>query len=160
MDKVVAADLNADDPVNFAANKLVIVTEKGNPKNIDALADLAEPGTVVVLCDTTVPCGKFADEVLVNANVTVTPKSRETNVKATLSKVELGEADAAIVYVSDAKSSDQVDAVRIPDEVNVITTLPIVLLKGAKHAPVAQAWIDFVVAHESELVDAYGFLAQ
>jgi molybdate transport system substrate-binding protein len=158
MDKVVTANLNAGAPVNFAKNKLVIVTEKGNPKNIHTLADLAEPGTVVVLCDAKVPCGKFANQVLANAKVTVTPKSREANVKATLAKVELGEADAAIVYVSDAKSSDKVDAVQIPDEVNVITTLPIVVLKDAKNAAVAQAWSDFVVAHESELVDAYGFL--
>jgi molybdate transport system substrate-binding protein len=158
MDKVVEANLNAGDPVNFAKNRLVIVTEKGNPKNIRTPADLAKPGTVVVLCDSTVPCGKFADQVLANAKVTVTPKSREANVKATLSKVELGEADAAIVYVSDAKSSDKVDAVQIPDAVNVITTLPIVALKGAKNAPVAQAWSDFVVAHENELVETYGFL--
>jgi molybdate transport system substrate-binding protein len=158
MDKVVAADLNADDPVNFVKNKLVIVTEKGNPRNIRTPADLAKRGTIVVLCDPSVPCGKFADQVLDNAKVAVTPKSREANVKATLSKVELGEADAAIVYVSDATSSGKVDAVPIPDEVNVITTLPIVLLAGAENAPVAQAWIDFVVAHESELVDTYGFL--
>ena len=79
--------------------------------------------------------------------------------KATLSKVELGEADAAIVYVSDAKSSDKVDAVQIPDAVNVITTLPIVVLKDAKNAPVAKAWSDFLVVRgESELVDTYGFL--
>jgi len=158
MDKVVKAKLTAGEPVNFAKNKLVIVTEKGNPKNITTPADLAKPGTVVVLCDPSVPCGKFADQVLANAKVTVTPKSREANVKATLSTVEQGEADAAIVYVSDAKSSDKVDAVQIPDDLNVITTLPIVLLKDAKNAALAQAWIDFVVAHESELVDTYGFL--
>jgi molybdate transport system substrate-binding protein len=158
MDKVVKANVNAGDPVNFAKNKLVIVTEKGNPKNIRTPADLAKPDTVVVLCDSSVPCGKFADQVLANAKVTVTPKSREANVKATLSKVEQGEADAAIVYVSDAKSSDKVDSVQIPDDVNVITTLPIVVLKDAKNAPLAQAWIDFVVAHERELVDTYGFL--
>ncbi len=158
MNKVVEANRNAGDPVNFAKNKLVIVTEKGNPKNIRTPADLAKPGTVVVLCASSVPCGKFADQVLANAKVTVTPKSREANVKATLSKVELGEADAAIVYVSDAKSSDKVDSVQIPDAVNVITTLPIVVLQDAKNAPVAKAWSDFLVAHESELVDTYGFL--
>jgi molybdate transport system substrate-binding protein len=158
MDKVVAANANAGQPVNFAKNELTIVVEKGNPKNVATLEDLTQPGMVVVLCDVTVPCGKFANQVLNNAGVAVTPKSRDANVKATLSKVELGEADAAIVYVTDAKSSDSVDAVQIPDEVNVVTTLPIVVLKDAKNAPLAQAWVDFVVAHESELVDTYGFL--
>src|SRR5205823_4599919 len=76
-----------------------------------------KPGVVVVLCDPTVPCGKFADQVLANAKVTVTPKSREVNVKATLSKVEVGEADAAIVYVTDVKGSGKVEGVPIPDAV-------------------------------------------
>jgi len=80
-------------------------------------------------------------------------------VKATLSKVELGEADAAIVYVSDVASSGKVDGVQIPDSVNVVTMLPVVALKGSKHPTFAQAWVDFVVAHENELVDRYGFLS-
>ena len=69
--------------------------------------------------------------------------------KATLSKVELGEADAAIVYVTDVASSGKVDGVEIPDDVNVVTTLPIVALKDSKNAALAQAWVDFVVAHKS-----------
>lgn len=158
MNKVVAAHDNSGSPVNFAKNKLEIAVEKGNPKHIATLADLAKSGIVVVLCDSTVPCGKFADEVLANAKVTLTPKSREVSVKATLSKVELGEADAAIVYVSDVKSSGKVDGVQIPDTVNVLTTLPIVTLKGSKNSALAQAWDAFVVAHESELVSTYGFL--
>jgi molybdate transport system substrate-binding protein len=111
----------------------------------------------VVLCDSTVPCGKFADQILANAKVTVTPKSRELNVKATLSKVELGEADAAIVYVTDVKSSGKVEGVTIPDAVNVLTTLPIVALRDSGHAALADAWVKFVVANEHELVTKYGF---
>jgi molybdenum ABC transporter, periplasmic molybdate-binding protein len=159
MDKLVAAKANAGDPVDFAKNKLEIAVEKGNPKQIATLADLSKSGVVVVLCDTTVPCGKFADEVLANAKVTVTPKSREGSVKATLSKVELGEADAAIVYVSDVASSGKVDGVQIPDDVNAVTTLPVVALKDTKNSAVARAWVDFVVAHQSELVNDFGFLA-
>ena len=158
MGKVIAASANAGDPVDFVKNKLEIAVEQGNPKQIKTLEDLTKSGTVVVLCDPSVPCGKFADQVLENAGVTVTPASREASVKATLSKVELGEADAAIVYVSDVASSGKVDGVEIPDDVNVITTLPIVKLKDAKNAALAQAWLDFVVAHSSELVDTYGFL--
>jgi molybdate transport system substrate-binding protein len=159
MDKLVAAKANATAPVDFVRNKLEIAVEKGNPKQITSLADLTRAGMIVVLCDPSVPCGKFADEVLANAKVSLTPKSREASVKATLSKVELGEADAAIVYVSDVASSGKVDGVQIPDGVNVVTTLPIVALKDSKDSAVAQAWVDFVVAHANELVDRYGFLS-
>jgi molybdate transport system substrate-binding protein len=146
-------------PVDFARNQLEIAVEKGNPKHIASLADLAGSGVVVVLCDPSVPCGKFADEALANASVALTPRSREASVKATLSKVELGEADAAIVYVSDVASSGKVDGVTIPADVNVVTTLPIVTIKDTKNSKLAQAWVDFVVAHRDELVAAYGFLA-
>ena len=159
MDKLVSAQDNGGAPVDFAKNKLAIAVEKGNPKQIASLADLTKSGLVVVLCDPSVPCGKFADEVLANAKVVVTPKSREASVKATLSKVELGEADAAIVYVSDVASSGKVDGVSIPEDVNVVTTLPIATVKESKNATLAQAWVDFVVAHKSELVATYGFLS-
>ena len=158
MTKVVDANANAGAPQNFAKNKMEIAVEQGNPKHIATVADLAKSGTVVVLCDPSVPCGKFADQVLANAKVTVTPKSREANVKATLAKVEQGEADASIVYVTDVKNSGKVDGVTIPDNINVVTTLPIVVLKGSKNNALAQAWADFVVANQQQLVDKYGFL--
>ncbi|HEX4491942.1 MAG TPA: molybdate ABC transporter substrate-binding protein [Acidimicrobiia bacterium] len=158
MEKVVGAHDNASAPTDFAKNRLEIAVEPGNPKHITTLQDLTKPGVVVVLCDSTVPCGKFADQILTNAKVTLTPKSRELNVKATLSKVELGEADAAIVYVTDVKGSEKVAGVPIPDAVNVLTTLPIVTLKDSSHAALADAWVKFVVANESELASKYGFL--
>jgi molybdate transport system substrate-binding protein len=160
MDKVVKAGDNAGPPSNFARNKLEIAVEKGNPRHVATLNDLTRGGLSVVLCDATVPCGKFADQVLSNAKVTLTPKSREQSAKATLSKVELGEADAAIVYVSDVASSGKVEGVVIPDAVNALTTLPIVELKGSGNAALSAAWVAFVLAHESELVAKYGFLAQ
>jgi molybdate transport system substrate-binding protein len=159
MDKVVKAGDNAAAPGNFARNKLEIAVEKANPKHVATLSDLTKGGLSIVLCDPTVPCGKFADQVLANAKVKLTPKSREQSAKATLSKVELGEADAAIVYVSDVASSGKVDGVAIPDAVNAVTTLPIVALKGSSNAGLSAAWVAFVLAHESELVTKYGFLA-
>jgi molybdate transport system substrate-binding protein len=159
MDKVVKAGANAAAPSNFAKNNLEIAVERGNPKHIATLSDLPKGGLSVVLCDSTVPCGKFADQVLSNAKVDLTPKSREQSAKATLSKVELGEADAAIVYVSDVASSGKVDGVAIPEAVNVVTTLPIVALKESGNAALSAAWVSFVLAHESELVTKYGFLA-
>jgi molybdate transport system substrate-binding protein len=158
MDKVLKAGDNTGTPVSFVKNKLEIAVEKGNPKHIATLSDLTKSGTVVVLCDPSVPCGKFAVQVLANAKVTLTPKSLEANAKATLSKVELGEADAAIVYVSDVASSGKVAGVTIPDAVNVVTTLPIVALKDSKNSALAKAWDAFVVSHSSELVSTYGFL--
>jgi molybdate transport system substrate-binding protein len=159
MDKVVKAGDNAAAPAPFAKNKLEIAVEKGNPKHIATLNDLTRSGLAVVLCDATAPCGKFADQVLASAKVTLTPKSREQSAKATLSKVELGEADAAIVYVSDVASSGKVDGVPIPDDVNAVTTLPIVALKGSGNGALSAAWVSFVIAHQSELVTKYGFLA-
>jgi hypothetical protein len=100
----------------------------------------------------------YTVQVLANAKVHLTPKSLEASAKATLSKVELGEADAAIVYVSDVASSGKVDGVAIPDGVNVLTTLPIVALKDSKNAALARAWVDFVVTHQAELVSSFGFL--
>jgi molybdate transport system substrate-binding protein len=159
MQKLTKANENAGAPQNFVKNKLEIAVEKGNPKHIATLADLAKSGVVVVLCDPSVPCGKFGDQVLANAKVKVTPKSREINVKATLTKVEVGEADAAIVYVSDvASAGGKVDGVTIPDTVNVLTTLPIVTVKGSQNAALANAWDGYVVAHSSELVSQFGFL--
>jgi len=158
MTKLVTAGDNSGQAVDFAKNRLEIAVEKGNPKHIVTLNDLTKPGLAVVLCDPSAPCGKYAAQVLDNAHVKLTPKSLEANVKATLSKVELGEADAAIVYVTDVKSSGKVDGVKIPDNVNVLTTLPIVALKDSKNAALAKAWVAYVVAHQSELVSKYGFL--
>jgi molybdate transport system substrate-binding protein len=158
MDKVSFAGDNDGIPVRFVKNKLEIAVEKGNPKHIATLSDLTKSGLVVVLCDRSVPCGKFAVQVLANARVNLTPKSLEPSAKATLSKVELGEADAAMVYVSDVASSGNVDGVAIPDNVNVLTTLPIVALKGSKNPALARAWVDFVASHRAELVSSYGFL--
>ena len=89
-------------PQVLAHNRLVIVTEKGNPHHIATLADLADPGLVVVLADPAVPAGNYAAQALDAAHVDVHPASLEPDVRSALSKVEIGEADAAIVYATDA----------------------------------------------------------
>jgi len=91
----------------------------------------------------------------------VTPVSRDASVKATLTKVELGEADAAIVYVTDVKSSGKVDGVDIPDDQNVTATLPIVTVKDAGNGDLAAAWTRYILspAAQKVLQDDYGFLA-
>ncbi len=143
----------------FARNELAIAVERGNPEHIRGLEDLARPRLVVVLCDTAVPCGRMADEALANAGVEPEVASREQNVKATLAKVALGEADAAIVYATDTAATDAVDGVAIPAGQNVSTALPIATIDGAENAGAAEAFADFVLSDTGReiLVDA-GFL--
>src|SRR5829696_5965181 len=86
---------------NFASNLLAIVVEKRNPKDIKTLADLANPDLKVVLAAEEVPAGKYAKQILDKAGVSVSPVSQEDNVKAVVTKVSLGEADAGIVYATD-----------------------------------------------------------
>jgi molybdate transport system substrate-binding protein len=159
MTKVVDAGSAAARPAVFAHNRLEIAVEPGNPRGITSLADLAKPGVKVVLCAETVPCGKFADEALQKAGVTVTPVSREANVKDTLGKV--GEADAAIVYITDVKSTGTVDGVEIPDDQNVVATLPIVALKDSGNSDLAAAWVAYVTSPQAQkiLTAQFGFLA-
>ena len=103
------------EPQTFAHNTLVIVTAPGNPKRITALADLVAPKLQVVLADPSVPAGKYAAQALEAAHVEVEPVSLELEVRAVVTKVELGEADAGIVYVTDAKSAGaKVSSVPVP----------------------------------------------
>jgi molybdate transport system substrate-binding protein len=119
------ANLLATNAFLFAHNRLTIMTAKGNPKNIQSLADLARPVVKVDLCAAVVPCGKFALQILATAKVSVTPVSQETDVKGVVTKVATGEADAGITYVTDALAAQSTtDSVRIPDENNVINAYP------------------------------------
>jgi molybdate transport system substrate-binding protein len=149
-------------PTVFAKNQMEIAVEPGNPKHVKTVADLAQPNLTVVLCASEAPCGKYADQLLDQNNVNVTPKSRELNASATLGKVSSGDADAAIVYVTDVKGAGQdVAGVVIPSSQNVVATLPIAALKNSKNATLAGEWVDFVTSSTSEqtLQQQYGFLA-
>ena len=99
------ADQLESAPRTFARNTLVIVTAPGNPRHLTTLADLAKPTVQVVLADPSVPAGKYAAQALQDAHVAVHPRSLELDVRSVLTKVEVGEADAGIVYVTDAKSA-------------------------------------------------------
>jgi molybdate transport system substrate-binding protein len=136
----------------FAHNKLEIAVAKGNPKHIQTLADLSRSGLVLVLADPSVPAGKYAQQALTKAKVTVHPASLELQVTAVLSKVALGEADAGIVYVSDVVTSGKVDGVPIPDEQNVVADYPIAILKSATNPTAAQAYVDLVLAPEGQAI--------
>ena len=161
MTKLTDAGENAGDPVAIAKNTFQIIVEKGNPKKIATVADLANPNLIVVLCADTVPCGKGAAKVLANAGVTVTAKSLEEKVKGVVTKVAAGEADAGIVFVTDVNAAaDSADGVEIPADINVISNYPIVVTKAAPNPGAAQAFVDFVASDAGQAILAkYGFLA-
>ena len=157
MDKV--KDLVAT-PQNFASNLLQIVVEKGNPKHVKGLADLARGDLKVVLAAPEVPAGKYAQQALGRAGLTVEPVSQEDNVKAVVTKVALGEADAGIAYVTDVTAGgDKVEGVDIPREQNVLATYPIATVKAGKLQDKAQAFMDLVRSDQGQQVlRSYGFL--
>jgi molybdate transport system substrate-binding protein len=161
MDAVAAAGNLAGEPELFTANLLEIAVESGNPLGIRGLADLADPDLVLVLPAEEVPAGRYARQALDAAGVQVTPSSLEQDVRAALSKVELGEADASIVYASDiVASSDRADGVAIPIEQNVAARYPIAVLVGAPNPTAADAFVAFVRSDAGqEILTAHGFAA-
>ncbi|MGH2708401.1 MAG: molybdate ABC transporter substrate-binding protein [Actinomycetota bacterium] len=144
----------------FTRNRLEIVVEPGNPKGIERLEDLAGPNLKVVLAAPQVPVGRFGREALARAGVEVKPVSEEPDVKAVLSKVTLGEADAGIVYRTDVKAAgDKVVGVGIPEAQNVVATYPIAAVKGTKNLGVAEAFIGFVFSEAGQkILAARGFI--
>ena len=151
LDRLKADGFTAGEPKVFAHNRLEIVVAPGNPKGIASLQDLAKPGVVYISAGPTVPAGKYAAQALAKAGVTVHPKSLETDVKSVISKIELGEADAGIVYVTDVRAaSTKVAGVPIPDADNVEATYPIVQVKGAKNAATAGDFIAYVLSTEGQ----------
>lgn len=159
LDLVPPDALAAGGQETIAKNSMEIATPTDNPGQVSSLADLAKKDLDVVLCADTVPCGSAADEVLKKAGITANVVSRELDVKATLSKVELGEADAAVVYHSDVVTAgDRVAGVEIPDAENTTLEYPIIWLNQDTHAV---GFAQFVAsdAGEKVLVDA-GFLAK
>jgi molybdate transport system substrate-binding protein len=158
MDTVDEAGLVVGDRTDFAGNSLQIAVEPGNPKGIDGLEDLAQPDLTVVLAAEEVPAGEYARQALDEQGIEVEPASLETDVRAVLSRVALGEADAGIVYVTDIMAAgDDVAGIDIPEEDNVIATYPIAVV-GDAGAP-AQDFVDFVLSERGqEILTGYGFL--
>ena len=142
----------------IARNAMEIATPADNPGRITALEDLSRPGLDVVLCAATVPCGAAADAVLSRAGVTPNVVSREVDVKATLAKVRLGEADAAVVYHSDVVSAgDAVHGVAIPAARNTTLDYPMLWLNRAEHTV---GFAELVGSREGvTALTAAGFLA-
>jgi molybdate transport system substrate-binding protein len=155
----------------FAGNTLVVVVPANNPAGIESPADLAREGVRVVAAGPEVPITRYTTEVIDNlaglegypadyaGAVAVNVVSEEDNVRAVLSKIELGEGDAAIVYVTDAASTDAVESVAIPDEANVPATYAAVSVLASEQPALAAEFLSFLTGPEAQVIlGGYGFL--
>ncbi len=153
MAKITSGSLAAGKLVDFATNVLEIAVPVGNPAKIKTFADLAKPGVKTVICAVAVPCGAATQAVETATGVTITPVSEETAVTDVLAKVESGEADAGLVYVTDVKgAAGKVDGVDFSDASKAVNTYPIVALKGSQNPTVAAAFVAFVTGPKGQAV--------
>jgi molybdate transport system substrate-binding protein len=140
-------------------NVMAIAVPPANPAKVTGVADLARPGVKVAVCQAEVPCGAGALAVFEKAGLIVKPVTEESDVKATLAKVQLGEVDAAVVYATDVLAAgDKVTGVTVPDAVNAATTYPIAALTASRNAPLATAFVDYVRSADGlKVLTAAGF---
>jgi molybdate transport system substrate-binding protein len=147
MDTVTKAGLLAGNPTNFASNTLVIVTAAGDPKKVGSFADLAKPGLSVVICQRPVPCGAATQRIEDSTGVHLNPVSEELNVTDVLNKITTGQADAGLVYVTDARSAgDKVTTVNFPEAAGAVNVYPIAVLKKAPQPTLAQKFVALVTS--------------
>jgi molybdate transport system substrate-binding protein len=145
MNTVGKAGLLAGDPTNFASNTLVIVTAPGNPKGVGSFGDLTKPGLAVVICQKPVPCGSATQRLEDSTGVRLHPVSEELNVTDVLNKVTTGQADAGLVYVTDAHSAgNTVSTVNFPEAAGAVNVYPIEVLKNAPQPALARKFADLV----------------
>jgi molybdate transport system substrate-binding protein len=150
--------------VDFAGNRLTVIVPSDNPAGIASLDDLAGEGVQLVVAAEGVPAGDYAREVLANAGIAdaalANVVSNAEDVRAVVTTVASGEADAGIVYVTDvtADVEDRIAVVEIPDDVNVIATYPIAVVDGSEEAELANAFVDLVLGEGQDVLAGYGFL--
>lgn len=159
-----------DTPI-FTRNRLVVIAPKDNPTGLKTLKDLAKTGLKLDIADTSVPVGNYTLQVLDKLSADVTygadfktqvlarVVSKENDVKQVVSKVSLGEADAGVVYTTDAQvAMNKLMTIEIPDQFNVIAVYPIAIVKGSNNTTLAQKFIDYVLAADGQAVlKKYGF---
>lgn len=149
MDKVVTGGRITEKPQTFATNTLTIVTPPGNPEHIATLADLSRPGLRLVVCAPQVPCGSATKKVTTGAGVSIAPVSEESSVSDVLAKVTTGQADAGVVYVTDAKTAgDKVVTVPFAESASAVNTYPIAVLSDTKSAQEARGFVSLVTGTE------------
>ena len=169
--QLVDAGLATGDPTVFAGNELIVITPTDNPGGLTGPLDLAKAGVRVIAAGDEVPIAKYATQLVENlaaqpgapadfaAAYAANVLSREDNVAAVRTKIELGEGDAAIVYVTDAAASDKVAALDVPDDASVPASYAGVVVKASEHAEAAQAFLDWVAGPEGQaILVSFGFL--
>lgn len=153
MKTVTDAGDNATAPQVFVRNRLVIAVPPDNKAKVQSLKDLGSSKVKVVLCAEQVPCGAAAKKALGLAGVKVTPVSLEQDVKAALTKVELGEADAGLVYRTDVQAAaGKVKGIDFPESAKAINDYPIAQLKNAPQAGLAGEFVQFVLSAQGKQV--------
>jgi len=158
MDQVVQAG-EAADPRIFITNLLQIAVPAGNEAGVTGLADFANDDLLIGLCAEAAPCGDFGRQALENAGVTPAIDSNEPDVRALLTKIEAGELDAGIVYLTDiASTAGTVEGIDIPEEHNVAANYPIAVMLNAPNPRAADAFVAFVLANEGQaILREFGF---
>jgi molybdate transport system substrate-binding protein len=172
MDLLFESDAISGQPVDFTSNSLVVVVSSGLDSSI-TLADLAAPGVRVLIAQPSVPAGAYTRSVLANlqADPSLAPDyaqrvlanvvSEETNVRSVVQKVALGEADAGIVYRTDAQPPDVASKVRvlpIPESRNVIASYPIAMMRDSTRHGLAQKFIAFLISERGQtILEKHGF---
>jgi molybdate transport system substrate-binding protein len=152
MQEVVAAG-DASAPTDFVKNVMEVAVPPANPAHVKSVNDLAKSSVKVALCQPQVPCGVVAAEVFKNAGITVKPVTLEVDVKSVLTKVELGDVDAGMVYVTDVMGAgSKVMGVPIPASVNASTTYPIATVSKSSHQSIAQAFVAYVLSPAGQQV--------
>ena len=159
MDVVTRAGLPKGAPQVFTRNVLEIAVPKGNPGHVTGLADFADPKLTIAVCAPQVPCGAAAQKVFQAAHIDAKPDTQEQDVKAALTKVEVGEVDAALVYATDVQSAgDRVQGISFPEAADAVNTYPICVLRAAPDPAAAQAFVDLVRSPEGrQALTAAGF---
>jgi molybdate transport system substrate-binding protein len=169
--KLVDKGLAEGEPITFAGNKLTIIVPTANQAGISSPKDLAKAGIKVIAAGDEVPITKYAKQLVDNlakesgypadfaAAYATNVVSKEDNVKSVVAKIELGEGDAGIVYVTDAKASDKVTPIDVPSTANVPATYDGVVVKTAKDAPAAKAFLDWFAGPDGQaILSELGFL--
>jgi molybdate transport system substrate-binding protein len=146
MEKLTAEDLQGSDPQAFASNSLQIAVPPSNPAGVQDFQDLASEGLNLVVCAPEVPCGAATQSVAEAAGVALSPVSEEQSVTDVLAKVNTGEADAGVVYVTDVISAgDDVEGIDFPESSSTVNVYPIATLAESANADVAQKFVDLVL---------------
>ncbi|HET6625138.1 MAG TPA: molybdate ABC transporter substrate-binding protein [Nocardioidaceae bacterium] len=158
MRTVTEAGATAGEPRLFAQNSMVLVVPAGNPAGIERFADLE--GSTYLACVTSAPCGALARTLLEANQVATPPKSLEVDVKAVLNKVVLDEADAGLVYASDATAAgDRVQVLEIPKSSGAVNSYLVAPLRESEHARLARDWVDLLLSDRGRAVlrhDGFG----